>query len=179
MTIRLKYLSNFWRSLYLALMNSKTWFIVEKKNLLIEHHNNIACIGFKITSTKLYVPAVAFSIKENIKFLENIKEGFKTTISWNEYRAEITTQHKNNNLNYMTDTTCKNINWLFVLSFKKWRQWSWKRFFNKYYMPLVEIKNYNALLDNKLLFNRLVKNKQNHMKNMLECQKIMTVQQET
>ena len=46
-------------------------------------------------------------------------------------------------------------------------------------MPLVEIKNFNALLDNKLLFNRLVKNKQNHMKNMLECQKIMTVQQET
>ena len=33
----------------------------------------------------------------NIKFLENIKQGFKSTISWNKYRSVITTQLKNNN----------------------------------------------------------------------------------
>ena len=36
---------------------------------------------FMISSTKLYIPVVALSINGNIKFLENIKEGFKRSIS--------------------------------------------------------------------------------------------------
>ena len=32
--------------------------------------------------------------------------------------------------------------------------------FNKYYMPLEEIKDFNALIDNKPFFDRPVKNKQ-------------------
>ena len=47
-----------------------------------------------ISSTKLYVPVVTLLINDNIKFLENIKQGFKRTISWNKYRSEITTQTK-------------------------------------------------------------------------------------
>ena len=45
-----------------------------------------------ITSSKLYFPVVTLYIKDNIKFLENLKQGFKRTISWNKYRSEITTQ---------------------------------------------------------------------------------------
>ena len=44
-----------------------------------------------ITSTKLYVPVVVLSKTDNIKFLENIKQGFKRTIFWNKYRSEIIT----------------------------------------------------------------------------------------
>ena len=57
-----------------------------------------------ITSTKLYVPIATLPIND-IKFLENIKQGFKKTISWNKYRSEITTQTKKNNLDYLTDQT--------------------------------------------------------------------------
>ena len=32
--------------------------------------------------------------------------------------------------------------------------------FDKYYMPLVEIKDFNALIDNKPFFDQPVKNKQ-------------------
>ena len=49
-----------------------------------------------ITSTKLYVPVFILFINDNIKFLENIKQGFKRTISWNKYRSEVTAQPKNN-----------------------------------------------------------------------------------
>ena len=49
-----------------------------------------------IASTKLYVSVVTLSRKDNIKFLENIKQGFKRTISWSNNRSEITTQPKNN-----------------------------------------------------------------------------------
>ena len=50
-----------------------------------------------ISSTKLHVPVVALSINDNVKFLENIKQEFKRTISWKKYRSELTTQTKNNN----------------------------------------------------------------------------------
>ena len=53
-----------------------------------------------ITSTKLCVPVVTLSINDNIKVLENIKQGLERTISWNQYRSEMTTQSENNNLNY-------------------------------------------------------------------------------
>ena len=63
-----------------------------------------------ITSPKLYVPVVTLFTDDNIKFLENIKQGFKRTVSWNKYRSEITTQTKNNNLDYLIDQTFRNIN---------------------------------------------------------------------
>ena len=40
---------------------------------------------FKINKTKLYVLVVTLPINDNIKFLENVKQGFKRTISWNKY----------------------------------------------------------------------------------------------
>ena len=49
---------------------------------------------FQINNAKLYVPVVTLSINDNINFSENIKQGFKRTISWGKYRSEITTQPK-------------------------------------------------------------------------------------
>ena len=45
-------------------------------------------------NAKFYVPVATLSINENIKFLENINQGFKRTISQNKYRSEITTKIK-------------------------------------------------------------------------------------
>ena len=73
---------------------------------------------FEINNTQLYVSVVTLCINNNIKFLGNIKQGFKIKISWNKYRSEITTQRKNNNLDYLIQPILRNINRLFVLSFK-------------------------------------------------------------
>ena len=113
-----------------------------------------------ITSTKIYVSVVTLSINYNIKFLEKIKQGFKRTISWNKFRSEITTQTKINNLDYFIDPTFRNINRFFVVSFKNGNNDPTKDYFNKNYMPLVEIKDFNALIDNKPFFDQPVKNKQ-------------------
>ena len=51
---------------------------------------------FKITDTKLYVPVVTLSIKDDNNFLEQLKSGFKRTIKWNKYRSEMTNQTKTN-----------------------------------------------------------------------------------
>ena len=40
---------------------------------------------FQINSAKRYVLVVTLSINHNIKFLENAKQRFERTISWNKY----------------------------------------------------------------------------------------------
>ena len=71
---------------------------------------------FQINKVKLYVEVATLLINDNIKVLENIKQEFKRTISWKKYRSEIKTQDKNDNLDYLIDTTFRNTNRLLVLS---------------------------------------------------------------
>ena len=97
----------------------------------MEHNNNITGINLTISSTKLYVPVVTLSINDNIK------QGFKRIISWNKHRSEITTQPRNNNLDYLIDLTFRNINRLFVLSFKNGNDDPTRDTFDEYYMRLV------------------------------------------
>ena len=49
---------------------------------------------------------------------------------------------------------------MFVLSFKNGDDDPIRFYFDEYYMPLVEIKDFNALIDNKPVFNQPVKNQQ-------------------
>ena len=116
------------------------------------------------------------SINDYIKFLKNgdIKKGFKRTIYWNKYRSERTTKPRSNNLDYLIDPTFRNINRLFELSLNNDENDHARDSFAKNYMPLVEIKDFNALIDNKPFFDRPVKNKQEAYKNLLECQEMMT-----
>ena len=111
---------------------------------------------FKITERKLYVPVVTLSTEDDKNFLEQSKSGFKRTIKWNKYRSEITNQTKTNNLNYLIVTTFTKVNRLFVLSFENDED---RTFFSKYYVPKVEIKYFNVLIDGKIFFDMPVKNK--------------------
>ena len=66
----------------------------------------------------------------------------------------------------------KNINELFVQSFKTEENNPTRSSFVKYYMALVEIKDLNALIDSKPFFDQRIKN-------LLKCQEIMITQQKT
>ena len=94
--------------------------------------------AFQTNNAKFYVPIVTLSISDSIRFLENTKQEFKRTISWNKCRSEITTQPKNNNLDYLIDPTSRNINRLFVLLFKVGDDDSTSDCFDKYHLPLLE-----------------------------------------
>ena len=73
---------------------------------------------FQINNVKTCVPVVTLSINDTKIFLDNIKSGFTRTIYWNNYRSELTTQTKINNLDYLIDETFSKTNRLFVLLFK-------------------------------------------------------------
>ena len=117
-----------------------------------------------ITDTKLYVPVVTLSKENDIKLLEQLKTRFKKTIKWNKYRSQMTIQPKNNNLNYLIDPTFTNVNRLFVLSFSRNNNTDNRDSFSDYYVPNVEIKDFNVLIDGKSFFDLPVKNEEAYQK---------------
>ena len=47
--------------------------------------STIANTTFKITNTKLYLPIVTLSNKNNVKLVKLLEERFKRPVHWNEY----------------------------------------------------------------------------------------------
>ena len=110
--VSLKHLSNFWRTLDMALINCEINLILtwsEKCALTskttrdavpaVTGIDNLTNAIFQITDTKLYVPVVTLSTKNGKKLLEQLRTGFNRTIKWNKYWSKMTNQTKNNNLN--------------------------------------------------------------------------------
>ena len=124
--------------------------------------------AFKIKDCKLYVPVVTLSAENDNKILEQLKRGFKRTIKWNKYRSEMSNQTKNNNLNYLIDPTFTNMNRLFVLTFENEDD---RTSFSKYYLPKIEIKDFNVLIDGKPFFEIPVKNKEEGYEAVIEMTK--------
>ena len=58
---------------------------------------------FIYIDTILYLPEVTLSAKDDIRLLEELKTGFKTTVKWNKYISEMTNQTKSYDLNYLID----------------------------------------------------------------------------
>ena len=50
---------------------------------------------FQIKSTKLYVPVVALSTKDNINLTKQLNKGFKRSVYWNKYKSKIETNPAN------------------------------------------------------------------------------------
>ena len=84
--VPLKYLTNFWRSLEMLLINCKVELSLkwnENCMLFSEEGNSV----FVITDTKLYVPIVTLSAEDNVKLSKLLGEGFKRSIYWNKYKV--------------------------------------------------------------------------------------------
>ena len=167
--IPLKYLGNFWRSLDIPLINCKITLILSwyKECVLVgkafrgppaaaaNRINSPTSAKFEITDCKLCVPVVTLSAENDNELLEQLKSEFRITVKWNKYMLQMSNQTKNNNLNYLIDPTFSNVNRLFVLSFENEND---RTSYYKYYMPNVEIKDYNVLIDGNVFFELPIKN---------------------
>ena len=70
-------------------------------------------------------------------------------------------QSSSNNSNYLIDPTFTNINRLFVLSFQRIEEDDIKRdSFSHYYVPKVQIKDFNVLIDGERFFDLSIKNEE-------------------
>ena len=155
--VPLKYLSNFWRTLEMPLINYEV-------NLTLTWSSTCALVAtdvanqnatFAITNTKLYVPVVTLSTQENTKFLQQLKSGFKRVINWNKYLSKPELLARNQNLNHSVEPSFQGVNRLFVLAFENDDD---RTSDDRYYLPTVEIKDYNIMINGENFFDQPIKN---------------------
>ena len=82
--VPLNYLSNFWRTIEMPLINCEVSLILTWSSICVIT-NSTGAGAFEITDTKLYVPVVTLSTQENAKLLQQLKSGFKRVVNWNKY----------------------------------------------------------------------------------------------
>ena len=117
--VPLKYLSNFWRTLEMPLINCEINLILTRSSTCAIVSTDIAnqVATFEITNTKLYVPVVTLSTQENAKLLQQLKSGFKKVINWNKYLSKPELLAQNPNLNHLVEPSFHGVNRLYLLAF--------------------------------------------------------------
>ena len=170
--VPLKYLSNFWRSLEIPLINCKVelslrWY----KNCIL---SNVAVNSiFKITDAKLYVPIVTIKTEDNAKLSKLLTEGFKRSVYWNEYKVIPEKIYAaNENVRILIDPSQQGIKRLFVLAYLN-DATSTVNSHRKYFLPRIEIKNYNIKIDERSFYDQPINDS---FKQYDEIRKISTEQ---
>ena len=155
--VPLKYLSNFWRTLEMPLINCEINLILTWSSTCVIistiHVNQNA--AFEITDTRLYVPVVTLSTQENTKLLQQLKSGFKRVINRNKYLSKPELLAQNPNLNYLVEPSFKEVNRFFVLAFENDND---RINTDRYYLPTVQIKDYNIMINGENFFDQPIKN---------------------
>ena len=152
--VPLKYLSSFWRTLEMSLINCEVNLILTWSSTCVITNSNGAG-AFAITDTKLYVPVVTLSTQENTKFLQQLKSSFKRVINWNKYLSKPELLAQIPNLNQLIEPSFQGVNRLFVLAFENDNH---RTIHDRYYLPNVEIQDYNIKINGKNFFDQPIKN---------------------
>ena len=121
--VPLKYLSNFWRTLEMPLINCEVNLILTWSStcVIASAINANQAATFAITDTKIYIPVVTLSTQENTKFFQQLKSGFKRVINWNKYLSKPELLAQNPNLNHLVEPSFQGVSRLFVLAFENER----------------------------------------------------------
>ena len=117
----LKYVSNFWRSFEMSLINCKvelllTW--IERCMLTVANTET-----FKITDAKLYFPIVTLSAEDNVKLSKLLSEEFKRSVYWKKYKVignivvSINRANEEKYIKKLLDSSCQGVKGLFVLAY--------------------------------------------------------------
>ena len=140
----------------MALINFEISLVLTWSENCVILYTNVANHGttFTINGTKLFIPVTTLSTQDNAKLLQQLKWGFKRTIGWNKYLWKPELLEQNPNLNHLVEASFQGVYRLFVLAFENDAQ----RTSNKrYYLPNVEIKYYNVMIDRKNFFDQQIK----------------------
>ena len=110
---------------------------------------------FAITDTKLYIPVKTSSTQDSKKLLQQIKLGFKYTVSWNKHINQ-----KNNTitkpiLGFLIDPSFLGVKGLFMLPFENSQD---RTSHTGYYLPKVETKGDKVMVDGRKIFDQFIEN---------------------
>ena len=170
--VPLKYLSNFFKSLEMPLINCKiklnlTW----KKECELSNQDGSAV--FIINDTKMYVPVVTLSKEDNKDFIEQQNKGFQRSIYWNEYKTkEINENADANVFKYINlDLSFQGVNRLFVMAYNRADGQPTRNGQQKYYLPRIDLEKYNVIIDGRNFYDNPI---ESDIEKHRELKKVMT-----
>ena len=169
--VPLKYLSSFFRSPEIPLINCKiklnlTW----KKECVLSTGAGDAV--FIINDTKMYVPVVTLSKEDNIDFIERQNKGFQRSIYWNEYKTkEINENADANVFKYVNlDPSFQGVNRLFVMAYNRANGQLTRNGQRKYYLPRIDLEKYNVIIDGRNFYDNPI---ESNIEKYRELKKVM------
>ena len=155
--VPLKYLSNFWRSLEMQLINCRVeLLLIWIGNCVLttaEISANANATGadsatLKKTDAKLYIPVVTLSAEGNTRLAKELDEGFKRPVYWNKYKVidnnivEITRANEEGPIRELLDSSYEGVKRLFVLVYDNTARDNQVSIdsFKKYFLLRVKLK---------------------------------------
>ena len=170
--IPLKYLSNFFRSLEIPLINCKiklnlTW----KKECVLSTDDGNAV--FIINDTKMYVPVVTLSKEDNKDFIEQQNKGFQRSIYWNKYKTKEKNEDRNNTTKYISlDPSFQGANGLFLMAYSRAdNNQPTRNGQQKYYLPRINLNKYSVVIDRRNFCDNPI---ESDIEKYRELKKVMT-----
>ena len=152
--VPLKYLSNFFRSLEIPLINCKIKLnLTCKKDCVLSTDAGNAV--FIINDTKMHVPFVTLSKEDNKDFIEQQNKGFQRSIYWNEHKTkEINKNADANVFKYINlDPSFQDVNRLFVTAYSRVDGQPNRDGQRKYYLPRIDLNKYNVIIDGRNFYD--------------------------
>ena len=174
--VPLKYLSIFWRSLEMSLINCKVHLELNWiEDCVLSSAGDSA--KFEITVAKLHVLIVTLSTKDSVKLTKRLNEGFKRSVYWSSYQTKpAKVIEKEQNLIELLYASFQGIRRLFILAYVVAACAANDKVGikenKKYFLPRLEIKNYNALIDGRNFYGQPINNL---IKQYDEVRKVSTV----
>ena len=167
--VPLKYLSNFFRSLEMPLINCEiklnlTW----KKECVLSTGGGDAV--FIINDTKWHVPVVTLSKEDNKDFIEQQNKKFQRSIYWNEYKTKEINEDADANVILLLDPSFQGVNRLFVMAYNRANGQPTRNGQRKYYLPRIDLEKYNVIIDGRNFYDNPI---ESDIKKYRELTKVM------
>ena len=151
--VPLKYLSNFFRSLEMSLINCEIKLNLSWKKVCVLSTDNDAAAAaannnnpvFIINDTKLYVPVVTLSKEDNKDFIDQQNKGFQRSIYWNKYKTKELTENADANVfKYSNlDSSFQGVSILFVMAYSRAdNNQPTRNGRTKYYLPRIDLEKF-------------------------------------
>ena len=171
--VPLKYLSNFWRSLEMPLINCKVELSLKWYERCLLTVANTAT--FKITDAKLYVPIVTLKTEDNTKLSKLLSEGFKRSVYWNKYKViPNKIYNENDHIRELLDANYQGVKRSFILAYgNAGNDLATANSHRKYFLPRIKIENYNIEIDERNFYDQPINDS---IKQYDEARKVSTGQ---
>ena len=150
LVVSLKFLSNFWGSLEMPLINCKALELNSIKVLEILQK-------FRITDAKLHARIVTLSTKDNVNLTKQLSDEFKGSVCWDNYQT-IPAKGINNETNIykFLSAPFQGVKRSFVLAYATTANDNEAGIKNsrKYFLSRGKIENYNVLIDGRNFYDQ-------------------------